>query len=545
MPFYMRLYNFLHLFPKLKCNFIPLIRKKYLYMFPYLGIERDNNSPKKVKHENRNRQCKNRNRNPDRKRREDLRFEKIHRTQSESSCLRKLQKTRQIKLDQWGACNTPKVWRSIAMVSTPRENKEKRENKTFYENEKGRYLSQKELRAKIILSRENSIRKVNNNIYLVQSQTGHGWYKVQWNGKEWACNCPDNVKNGHISSCKHILALKIRYESGFYEIEEVPKIETKTYIQNWSFYNQAQIQEFELFDQFLCQLVSSIEEPDQYMGRPKLKMRDQIFCSIMKVYSQLSGRRAHCLYVQAMEKQQILHAPHFNAISKTLNKKEIQSILHDLVHLSAKPLASVETDFAIDSSGFRCSTFGSYCEEKHGTKRKRNWLKVHIITGINTNIVADVVITDEHSADSPQLKKLINNISKYFTINEISADMAYSSKKNLQLIDSFGGKPFIPFKKNATGNRSGALWRKTFHYFQLHKDEFLEHYHKRSNVESTFSAIKKKFGESVKSKNRIAQENELICKIIAYNITVLIHEMVQLNGTSEFLFINGLQKELT
>ena len=82
-------------------------------------------------------------------------------------------------------------------------------------------------------------------------------------------------------------------------------------------------------------------------------------------------------------------------------------------------------------------------------------------------------------------------------------------------------------------------------YFQLHKDEFLEHYHKRSNVESTFGAIKKKFGESVKSKNRVAQENELLCKIIAYNITVLIHEMIQLNGTSDFLSFNGLQKEET
>ncbi|MCK5112236.1 MAG: transposase [Thermoplasmatales archaeon] len=119
-----------------------------------------------------------------------------------------------------------------------------------------------------------------------------------------------------------------------------------------------------------------------------------------------------------------------------------------------------------------------------------------------------------------------------------------SHAKNLQLIDSFGGKAFIPFKKNATGKSvRSALWKKTFHYFQLHKEEFLEHYHKRSNVESTFAAIKKKFGESVKSKNRVAQENELLCKIIAYNITVLIHEMIQLNGTSELLSFNGLQKE--
>jgi transposase len=124
-------------------------------------------------------------------------------------------------------------------------------------------------------------------------------------------------------------------------------------------------------------------------------------------------------------------------------------------------------------------------------------------------------------------------------------DYLFSIRKNLQLIDSFVGKAFIHFKKNATvKSGKSALWRKTFHYFQLHKEEFMEHYHKRSNVESTFGAIKKKFGKSVKSKNRTAQENELLCKIITYNITVLIHEMIQLNGTSEFLSFDGLQKEV-
>ena len=37
----------------------------------------------------------------------------------------------------------------------------------------------------------------------------------------------------------------------------------------------------------------------------------------------------------------------------------------------------------------------------------------------------------------------------------------------------------------------------------------------------------------------------MLCKIIAYNITVLIHEMIQLNGTSELLSFDGLQKEET
>ncbi len=452
------------------------------------------------------------------------------------------------KIIDQGKIGLPEVWSTDRMIiNTPRDNTRKA-NKSFYQNN-SRYDITREKRAKIILSKENAITKIKNGIYLVRSETNPSNYKVQWNGIHWICNCPDYTKNGStIGFCKHIIALKLYLEIGYVTIEgEEPKIAHVTYSQDWANYNKAQSQEMELFDQFLNQLLSTIEEiPQHGRGRPGLKLRDQIFCCVMKNYSQLSSRRSQCLFHQALQRHQITHSPHYNALSKTLLKPEITPVLHELIRMSALPLASVETDFAIDSSGFRCSSFGRYCEQAHGTKRMHNWLKVHICTGVTTNIIADVVITDEHANDSPQFKKLLLNTSKYFDIKNVSADLAYSSRKNLEIVDKLGGMPYIPFKKNATGRaRGSALWNKSFHYFQLHKDEFKEHYHKRSNAESTFGAIKKKFGESVKSKNRIAQENELLCKIIAYNITVLIHEMIQLNGTSDFLSFNGIQAEET
>ncbi len=74
---------------------------------------------------------------------------------------------------------------------------------------------------------------------------------------------------------------------------------------------------------------------------------------------------------------------------------------------------------------------------------------------------------------------------------------------------------------------------------QLEYNELIEDFTKiqnikRDNAESTFAAIKKKFGENIKSRNRIAQENEMLCKIIAYNITVLIHSMFELGITPDF-----------
>ena len=75
------------------------------------------------------------------------------------------------------------------------------------------------------------------------------------------------------------------------------------------------------------------------------------------------------------------------------------------------------------------------------------------------------------------------------------------------------------------------------YYFQLNRDEFMEHYHKRSNIEATNAAIKHKFGETLKSKNPVAQVNELLAKIIAYNLTVVLHEMYENGIQPEFLHV--------
>jgi transposase len=61
-------------------------------------------------------------------------------------------------------------------------------------------------------------------------------------------------------------------------------------------------------------------------------------------------------------------------------------------------------------------------------------------------------------------------------------------------------------------------------HFQLHREDFLAHYHKRSNVECTFSMIKAKFRDRVRSKTPVAMVNEVLCKLICHNICVAIQE---------------------
>jgi hypothetical protein len=74
-------------------------------------------------------------------------------------------------------------------------------------------------------------------------------------------------------------------------------------------------------------------------------------------------------------------------------------ILKRLVHASSLPLRAVETDFAIDSSGFSSNKFERWFDEKYGTTRSKCvWVKVHIACGMKTNIVTAVRILDKDAA---------------------------------------------------------------------------------------------------------------------------------------------------
>ena len=69
------------------------------------------------------------------------------------------------------------------------------------------------------------------------------------------------------------------------------------------------------------------------------------------------------------------------------------------------------------------------------------------------------------------------------------------------------------------------MWDTAYHFFNLHREAFLARYHQRSNAESTFSAIKRKFGDSVKAKNDLSMKNEVLAKFVCHNLSCLIHAM--------------------
>src|SRR5207302_3487238 len=81
---------------------------------------------------------------------------------------------------------------------------------------------------------------------------------------------------------------------------------------------------------------------------------------------------------------------------------------------------------------------------------------------------------------------------------------------------------------------SGGLFEKMYHFYQYRREEFLNHYHLRSNVESTFSAVKRKFGDSIRSRTPTAMVNEVLCKLICHNLCCVILSQCELGIEAEF-----------
>lgn len=378
-------------------------------------------------------------------------------------------------------------------------------------------------------------------VWFVPSETGKGKYTVRLGPEKPHCTCKDHFLEGH--KCKHIFAVefaKRRDEnpddpaSRLDSIEWTDRPKQKTYRQDWTAYNLAQTHEKEQFLRLLHDLCSRIKDPPQSMGRPRLPLGDAVFAVCFKVYSTVSGRRFMSDLRYAESKGFISKTPHFNSIFNYLENSELTPILQRLIIDSSLPLKAVDVDFACDSSGFTSTRFVRWFDHKFGVvKQHHTWVKAHVMCGVKTNVVTAVEIRKKQTNDSTLLPALVLTTAENFAVKEVSGDKAYATLQNYAVIEGVGSTPFIAFKSNHSAT-PGGLWGKMFHYFSFNRDDFLAHYHKRSNAESTFSMIKAKFRDHVRSKTDVSMKNEVLCKILCHNICCVIHEMFELGIDPSF-----------
>ncbi len=156
-----------------------------------------------------------------------------------------------------------------------------------------------------------------------------------------------------------------------------------------------------------------------------------------------------------------------------------------------------------------------YCLRIKKTIRKHDCQKLHMLQLAQWGLFQDFCISKGTRHDSPFFRRMLQPLSN---IGLVFADAGYICKATISMIIERGGAPFIAFKKNhKTGGLSNwatqlklatGIWRGLWQNI----------YHRRSLVESAFSALKKRYGNALRAHSFAMRSRELALRLVAHNV---------------------------
>jgi hypothetical protein len=187
----------------------------------------------------------------------------------------------------------------------------------------------------------------------------------------------------------------------------------------------------------------------------------------------------------------------------------------------------------VDSTGIKVTNRGQWMNEKWNTQNRKGYLKIHIAVNIKTKeILALEKVTGEKIHDSRKmLKKLVDEVLKAVPPDEknivkklklvLLADGAHDTNTNFGYLDKNGITPGIKVRKNSIVSPKNNRLRNMEVRLQakdLLKWKKKRKYGQRWMAETTFSSIKRMFGEYVSATRFQNMVKEMMIIVSLYNL---------------------------
>ncbi len=285
------------------------------------------------------------------------------------------------------------------------------------------------------------------------------------------------------------------------------------------------------FLKILCSFIDSInfERDDYFIGRPRQDYGDLIKALLIMSYHVWSYRRANSDITKMYEEGLIFSIPRRSTLCKYMNDEDFKEILGMLVELSAKPFLEIETCVILDSTWYanmlRVSAGNTRERNKRNIKLPPHYKtrKLHIIIGRESKAILSAKTSFGSVHDIRMFMPLVKSVlSRGYKLRKLLADNAYNSKENYTFCDDNDIEAFIDFKSTDVERRSLSIMRKKqLKLLREEPDIWHESYNQRPLVESVFSSMKRKGKNYLRSRSAIAQDCEMLLRVLWYNLNIV------------------------
>ena len=232
-------------------------------------------------------------------------------------------------------------------------------------------------------------------------------------------------------------------------------------------------------------------------GPKKYNLEDHISGLLIMQVCQLSLRR-----VQKFANLFGQKCPSYSALCKSRKRIPIK-LWQKLLKLTAG-LSSGKV--AIDGTGFSKSNPSFHYLKRIDSKNPKNYTKLSALLDLETKKFLMMRIRTTPRHDMQDVKYLLKRVSD---VKSFYGDKGYCAEWLYEMCYWKGIQTFIPIKRNI---RRGHFRKKQM------KNWSKEEYNLRSNVESGFSAIKRKYGGAVRAKRIEGMRASILLRGIAHNL---------------------------